>query len=90
MSDIPSPELKSAYEDLEAAIKKVAALETDGPPAVLVEWVVLTASTHYKEDGAWTRSQMLIPDDNDIPHYRILGLLEFASTRLRKDIADDD
>lgn len=85
-----SDALKSAYEELEAAIKKVAALETDGPPAVLIEWVVLTASSHYEEDGGWTRSQMLIPEDQDIPHYRILGLLEFASTRVRKDIADDD
>lgn len=88
MSD--EAELKSAYEELEAAIKKVADLETDGPPAILVEWIVLTASTHYEDDGAWTRSQMLLPEGNDAPHYRILGLLEFASTRVRKDIADDD
>lgn len=88
MSD--NPELKAAYEELEAVIKKVAALESEGEPAILVEWLVLTASTYYKENGAWSRTQMLIPDDNDIPPYRLLGLLEFNAARLKREATEDD
>ncbi|WP_330479930.1 hypothetical protein OG301_38995 (plasmid) [Streptomyces platensis] len=88
MSD--SPELKAAYQRLEGAINEVTRLE--GFKGVLVEWVIVAASQRYDEDGdGITQIGVLVPDGGgQVPYHRIMGLLDYALTRQRAEILNDD
>ena len=87
MSD--SSELKAAYQRLEAAIDEVTRLE--GFEGVLVEWVMVAASQRYDGDGdGITQVGVLLPDGGgQVPYHRIMGLLDYALTRQRAEIAND-
>lgn len=78
-------EQKAADERLEQAIKD--ALEAyDLATGALVDVLVLTAQTRFDEDGEqYTNVARLTL--GGLPHYRILGLLDFAQTAYRGDIA---
>lgn len=79
-------DLKQAYQALEAAIQNVAQLE--GAQGVLLEWVVVTAHQHYADNGD-TKVQIgqWLPDGIDVPYHRVMGLLDYALTMRRGEIA---
>lgn len=82
----------AAYQSLEAAIANVAALESDESeePGLLIEWTLVTASLHYDNKGEqFTRTQILVPKKNDMPFYRLLGLLELGLCRIRASAIED-
>ncbi len=80
-----TPEQKAADERLEQAVKD--ALEAyDLNTGALVDVLVLTAQTRFDEEGEqYTNVARLTL--GGMPHYRILGLLDFAQTAYRSDIA---
>lgn len=85
-----SDERKAAYRKLEEAIHEVA--EAEGFQGVLIEWVVVAASQRYDEDGdGITQVGTMLPDGGGaIPYHRLMGLLDYALTRCRKEVASDD
>jgi hypothetical protein len=85
-----SPELKVAYGNLRAAVEEVGRLE--GFKGVLTEWVVITSLQRYDaEGGGLTQIGTLVADGGgDVPYHRLMGLLDYALTRMRADIAQDD
>ncbi|MFD4830121.1 hypothetical protein ACFWPV_09740 [Streptomyces uncialis] len=80
------PELASAYQRLEAAIKEVAHLEEMS--GVLAEWIVVASTIGYDSDGTPTAyTGALFPDDGTPrPYHRLIGLLDYSLTRLRAHI----
>ncbi|MFJ9657603.1 hypothetical protein ACIRPR_06495 [Streptomyces griseoflavus] len=86
----PSPEAKAAYQRLRDAIEEVARLE--GTEGVLTEWVVVTAHQRYDEDGdGITQIATLVPEGGgQTPYHRLMGLLDYALTRCRAEVARDD
>lgn len=88
-----SPELKEAYATLDAAVREVIRLE--GWEGLVTDWVVVAANQYFDDDGrSMTDVGHILPDGgNSIPHYRILGLLDYAATASRSAIGyvpDDD
>lgn len=77
-------ELNEAFAALELAIDRVRHAQGDG--GVLVDWVVIMTSTDPLECGhdyvstSWTGSE-------NLPTYRMLGLLDYAATGVRAEIA---
>lgn len=52
---------------------------------ILTDWVLVTASTGWDEDGEGLTEMGVIIPDRSIPHYKIIGLLEYAkSTKVRE------
>ena len=86
-----SPELRKAYEKAEEAIREIINLETgsDAEHRILSEWVVVASEQLYVDGEPGSRVFWAFPPDMNIPHYRLLGLLEFAATRIRKEITED-
>jgi hypothetical protein len=82
------PDNKAAYQRLEDAIKEVARIEE--AEGVLTEWVVVTAFQRYDDEGdALTQVGTLLPDGGGhVPYHRMMGLLDYALTRCRAEIAE--
>lgn len=85
MSD---PDLKAAYERLAQSIEEVARLE--GAEGVLTEWVIVFATQRFDSDGdGVTQVGITLPDGGgNVPYHRVMGLLDYAITRYRADVAD--
>jgi hypothetical protein len=85
-----SPELKAAYRRLQEAVEEVGRLE--GFEGVLTEWVVITSLQRYDAEGAGlTQIGTIVTDGTgEVPYHRLMGLLDYALTRMRADIARDD
>lgn len=83
-----SPELKAAYQQLEAAIQHITELE--GAEGVLLEWVVVTAHQHYDNEGdPRTQIGQWVPGGGDhVPYHRLMGLLDYALTSRRAEITE--
>lgn len=84
-------ELKAAYADLVSQIEKIAYLE--GQKGIIVDWTVLVATQDFDEEGVGvTAVGYLLPPDRSMPWHRVLGLIDFAKTMIRKEILtpDDD
>ena len=84
-----SDDKKAAYRKLEEAIHAVT--DAEGFQGVLVEWIVVAASQRYDEDGdGITQVGTLLPDGGGaVPYHRVIGLLDYALTRCRKEVAAD-
>lgn len=84
------PELKPAYQRLADAIEEVARLED--AEGVLTEWVIVYATQRYDEDGdGISQVGTLLPDGGGhVPYHRMMGLLDYALTRCRAEVARDD
>lgn len=82
------PDLAAAYGRLEDAIREVS--ELDDFDGVLTEWVVLTCHQRFDDDGdGIAQYGALLPDGGgQIPHHRIMGLLDFQLARLRASAAE--
>lgn len=77
---------QEAYEQLQQAIDTCARL--DHAEGVLTDWVVLYATQNYDAHGD-SRAQVgrLTPADS-AQYYRVLGLLDYAQTRARAEVAN--
>lgn len=76
---------------LENAIKD--ALRAHGlKRGTLGDYIVLTVETLFDGEGAQSTSIARLTSDDGVPHYRLLGLLDYAATMYRADITtpDDD
>lgn len=82
------PDLKAAYKRLTQSIEEVARLE--GAEGVLTEWVIVFAAQHFDGDGdGITQVGITLPDGGGhVPYRRVMGLLDYALTRYRADVAD--
>lgn len=84
-----SPEEKIAYGALTDAIEAVVRAQGNREVAwVASEYVIVHAAHRFEGDDSYTAVGVIYRDE-DVPMHRALGLLEFASTRLRKIIAED-
>jgi hypothetical protein len=82
------PELKDAYQRLEVAIEQVMRLEDF--QGVMTEWIVVTSTQRYEEGGI-TQVGTLVPEGaGAVPYHRLIGLLDYALTRMRAEVARDD
>jgi hypothetical protein len=83
-------EKKAAYQRLADAIETVARLEE--AEGVLTEWVIVYATQRYDEDGdGITQIGTILPDGGGgVPYHRLMGLLDYALTRCRAEVARDD
>lgn len=91
----PTRELHRAHSKLERCIADVARLEaaTRGlPEAVVTEWIAVAASHGYDSDGdSVVQIHVLVPTGNGgTPFHRLLGLIDYARTRMRNAILRDD
>ncbi len=85
--DEDTPEQKAATLALKDAVEGYArAYEMQG---ILTDFVGLGSFQRWDDDGRaiTTVGSMFINDST--PHYRLLGLVEFAGARWRKEITDD-
>lgn len=82
-------DLKQAYGRLEAAIVEVGNLE--GFEGVITEWVIVAACQRLDDDGdGVTQVGTLLPDGGGrVPFHRLMGLLDYALTRTRAEVARD-
>lgn len=89
MSDSDPTQLKVAYERLEAAIEEVCRLE--GSDGVMTEWVVLICHQRFDDDGdGISEYGKLVPHGGrQMPHHRVMGLLDFQLTRLRAEAVEE-
>lgn len=84
-----TPEQVAADQALTAAIEQALQAYGDEQAYVLTEYVVITSQQRFAEDGYGVTAVGLISRDSDVPLHRMLGLVEYASTRLRRSAASD-
>jgi hypothetical protein len=85
-----TPEQVAADDALTKAVEQVwLAYYPDSEPGILLEYVVLGRRRYFDEDGEALTAHALMPRDGDVPLDLMLGITEYASTRLRKRIAED-
>jgi hypothetical protein len=79
---------REVYQRLEDAIEACARFE--GASGVLTDWTAVYATQRYDGDGD-TLSQIgrLTPGGTGVPYHRVMGLLDYALTRCRAEVADD-
>jgi len=86
--DAADDRLKAADEALDEAIRE--ALAARGyDVGVIVDRFVCVALQHYDDDGDLVSSIARIVPGEEIPHYRMLGILDVLTTRLRRDYMTD-
>lgn len=72
------------YRRLAQAIEAVARYEE--AEGVLTEWVVVTATERFDDDGTkLTQICTLLPADH-VPYHRVMGLLDYALSLKRAEI----
>jgi hypothetical protein len=83
-------EQRAAYERLAQAIEEVA--RNEGTQGVLTEWVVVFAAQRFDDDGdGLTQVGITLPDGGgQVPYHRVMGLLDYALTRYRAEVAEAD
>lgn len=86
-----TPEQVAADDTLTAAIEQVIGAYYPSDQAyVLSEYVVVTCQQTFDEHGEGITAIGNLYRDGDVPAHRALGLLDYARTRLKKTICDDD
>lgn len=86
MSDDPA--VRAADRALDAAIQQ--SLHARGyDVGVVVDAFAVVALQHYDDDGDLVSSIARIVPGDQIPHYRMLGMLDVLVTRLRRDYQTD-
>jgi hypothetical protein len=83
-------EQRAAYERLAQAIEEVA--RNEGTQGVLTEWVVVFAAQRFDDVGdGLTQVGITLPDGGgQVPYHRVMGLLDYALTRYRAEVAEAD
>ncbi|WP_072814290.1 hypothetical protein [Rhodococcus zopfii] len=86
-----TPEQVAADDALTAAIRGVwDAYYPDDDKGILTEYMVLARSRSFDDEGDALTAHAMMPRDGDVPIDLMLGMAEYASTRLRKRIAEDE
>lgn len=85
-----TPEQVTADLALTAAIEQALAAYGDEQAYVLTEYVVVTSQQRFDDDGDSVTAVGLVYRDGDVPTHRALGLCEYAATRLRHYISQDE
>lgn len=80
-----TPEQIAAFEALAEAIARYHHAYDD--PGLLMDWMLVAHLTDPQVDGSDAHRTALIGSSGQ-PAYRSLGLLEYASTVVRRNIAD--
>lgn len=84
MSERDEARMETADEQLRTAVQE--ALAARGyDVGYLVDVVVVAALQHYDEDGDLISSVARVVPGEELPHYRQIGMLDIALTRLRYD-----
>lgn len=79
--------LAEAYRQLAAAIREVSMLE--GAKGILTDWIVVSAHQYYSDEGkARTQIGQWLPDGEELPYHRVMGLLDYAITLRRHEITE--
>lgn len=82
-------EVKAADERLDEAIR--GALAARGyDVGVIVDSFVCVAMQHFNDDGTSVSTIARVVPGEEIPHYRMLGMLDVLATRLRRDYMTDE
>jgi hypothetical protein len=81
---------QAAYQRLQDAIDGCARAE--GADGILTDWTVVYATQRYDDTGgALTQVGRLTPTaGGGTPYHRVMGLLDYALTRCRAEVANDD
>jgi len=81
-------ELDAAYQRLETALRDVCNLEEF--EGVMTEWIVVAAYQRFDDDGdGLTQVGTITPNGGGIaPYHRLMGLLDYALTRMRAEVAE--
>lgn len=83
-----TPEERVAAERLDAAVRD--ALEAYGMAVgVVTDLVVIYAQQYFADDGV-PHTQVGYLSPSQPPHYRLMGLVDYAQTRLRAEVAEAD
>lgn len=85
-----SGEQVAADDALTTAIERVLQAYGDDQAYVLTEYVVVTSQQRFDEDGDGITAVGLMFRDSAVPTHRALGLCEYASTRLRHTVMQDE
>ncbi|WP_280246176.1 hypothetical protein [Nocardia abscessus] len=81
-------EQRDADDALSAAIEAVQNAYHGEPEGVLTSYLVIAKRKWWNDDGDGVTSYYTIPKDNDMPLDEQFGLMGYALTLCRKDIAD--
>lgn len=82
-------EQRAADAALTAAVERVLQAYDDDA-WVLTEYVVITSQHRYDDDGDACTAVGVLMRDDDVPLHRALGLVEYASVRLRRRVAEPE
>lgn len=74
----------AADDALTVAIQRATDAYFGAAPRLLTDYVVLTAEQGIDEEGDGETAIGWLIRDNEVPHYRIIGLLDMALTRHRQ------
>lgn len=89
MTDPRSLEQRAADDALRQAIQDTLAAYGWGE-GILTDWIVVTASQRFDDDGHAVTSVAKLVDEDIVPHYRLMGLLDQALTELRAEVTTPD
>lgn len=84
-----TPQQKQADDRLTEAIE-AALIAHDIKTGVVSEYIVLVAQHRFGDDGAQHVSIGRLVSGDGVPHYRLLGLLDYAATCYRASITEPD
>lgn len=94
-----SPELQQAYDDLDAAIRKVIELndwavsmiaEDDRAPMMLGDYIVLAAQQGFDKEGGGISSLAMITPHGSLPWHRMIGLIHQGRLRVEHEYLSED
>jgi hypothetical protein len=82
--------LKEAHRALDDAIRRVVEI-SGGDNGIVVEWIACVATQRIDDDGtSLTLTDFIVDPDNNAPHYRLLGLVDYVHALLRKNALEED
>lgn len=86
MSGESSEELKTAYEELDNAIRKIVTYE--GIDGLVTDYMTIAAVQKFDENGTGLSmvARILPEGGTTIPPYRLVGLLDYAKQDLLEDV----
>jgi hypothetical protein len=91
-ADSRTDEQRQADDALTAAIDTTirAYYGRDDEVPLLTDYFVIGCQRGFDEDGDSVTAIVTLSRDGVVPAHTLLGLVEYAGTRLRKVIAEDD
>lgn len=90
MADDRTPQQLAADEQLREAAKAITAAYASDRAWVPMEYVLVYSMQSWDDEGDARTAVGTAVDSGTVPIHRLLGLLEYAATRYRKLINEDD